>query len=130
MFLGCFPFFGLQIVMSVALASLVRGNHLLAAAGTWISNPLTSLPLYWFNYQVGSLLLGPGGGWPGPELLRSDAVWRLGWSFAARMLLGSALVGVVAAALIGLAYWVWLHRGMGRGRRMEQPGDRGAFRNW
>ena len=121
MFLGCLPFFGLQIVLSVALASLVRGNHLLAAAGTWISNPLTSVPLYWFNYQVGSLLLGPGDGWPGLDLLRSDALWSLGWSFATRLLLGSALVGAVAAALTGLAFWAWLHRGKGKDG-VGQPG--------
>jgi len=120
-FLGCLPFFGLQIVLSVALASLVRGNHLLAAAGTWISNPLTSLPLYWFNYQLGCLLLGPGGGWPGLGVFRSEAVWSLGWSFAARMLLGSTLVGAIAAALIGLAFWVWLHQGKGKGE-VGQPG--------
>jgi cellulose synthase (UDP-forming) len=46
---GCYPVFGLQIVLGIGLASLVRGNHLLAVAGTWISNPLTSLPLYWFR---------------------------------------------------------------------------------
>ena len=40
-FCGCFPFFGLQIVVSVGVASLLKGNHLLAAAGTLVSNPLT-----------------------------------------------------------------------------------------
>jgi hypothetical protein len=40
-FCGCFPFFGLQTLLGVALASVLRGNHLLAAAGTWISNALT-----------------------------------------------------------------------------------------
>ena len=40
-FCGCFPFFGLQIVLSIGVASLARGNHLLAAAGTLVSNPIT-----------------------------------------------------------------------------------------
>ena len=61
-FCGCFPFFGLQIVLSVGVATAVRGNHLLAAAGTLVSNPLTYVPLYWFNFLVGSRLLGPGQG--------------------------------------------------------------------
>ena len=43
-FMGCFPIFGLQTLLGIALASLVRGNHILAAAGTWISNPLTYIP--------------------------------------------------------------------------------------
>lgn len=63
-FTGCYPFFGLQIVLGVALAGLLRGSPILAAAGTWISNPVTSLPLYWFNYQVGCLLLGSGPAFP------------------------------------------------------------------
>ncbi len=92
-FCGCFPFFGLQTLLGIALASVVRGNHLLAAAGTWISNPFTYLPLYWFNFKLGSLLLGPGLGWPGLEVLRSEAIWQLGWSFVSRMLLGSLIVG-------------------------------------
>ena len=32
-FCGCYPFFGLRAVFSIGIASLVRGNHLLAAAG-------------------------------------------------------------------------------------------------
>ncbi|MFO0103826.1 MAG: DUF2062 domain-containing protein, partial [Cyanobium sp.] len=46
-FCGCFPFFGLQTLLGIGLASVLRGNHLLAAAGTWISNPFTYVPLYW-----------------------------------------------------------------------------------
>ncbi|MFM7733135.1 MAG: DUF2062 domain-containing protein [Cyanobium sp.] len=109
-FCGCFPFFGLQILLGVALASVVRGNHLLAAAGTWISNPLTYVPLYWFNYQLGSLLLGPGSGWPGLQALRHDRLWQLGGQLAARLLLGSTLVGVVCAVGFGWLYWHWLER--------------------
>lgn len=47
---GCFPFFGLQT--------------LLAAAGTWISHPLTYVPLYWFNDQLG--------GWAQPSSVYSS----------------------------------------------------------
>ena len=66
-FCGCYPFFGLQIFLSVGVASVVRGNHLLAAAGTLVSNPLTYLPLYWFNYLVGCRLLGPA---------KAGSTWR------------------------------------------------------
>lgn len=108
-FMGCFPFFGLQTLLGIGLASLVRGNHLLAAAGTWISNPFTYLPLYWFNYNLGCRFLGPGRGWPGAEQLR-ESVWSLGWDFASRMLLGSAVVGSVAAIVVGKGCWLWLRR--------------------
>jgi hypothetical protein len=113
--MGCFPFFGLQIVLSVAVASLVRGNHLLAAAGTWVSNPFTYVPLYWFNYRLGCVLLGPGRGWPGVEELRGGGIWELGGGFALRLLLGSTTVGLVAATVAGLACWRWLRHGRAQG---------------
>lgn len=74
-FTGCFPVFGLQIVLGVALASLVRGNHLLAAAGTLVSNPITSIPLYWVNYQLGALILGVGPAFPDLQSLASEKIW-------------------------------------------------------
>lgn len=69
-FCGCFPFFGLQTLLGIALATALRGNHLFAAAGTWISNPLTYVPLYWFNDQIGTWLLGAGQGWPSMAVVR------------------------------------------------------------
>ncbi|MGB5239780.1 MAG: DUF2062 domain-containing protein [Prochlorococcaceae cyanobacterium] len=113
-FCGCFPFFGLQTLLGVGLASLVRGNHLLAAAGTWISNPLTYVPLYWFNYQLGCWLLGPGHGWPSLDVLKGQGLWELGWSFSSRLLLGSTIVGTVASLALGFVYWRWLERQSGR----------------
>lgn len=56
-FTGFFPIFGFQIVFGVALATLLRGNKIAAAAGTWISNPLTSIPIFIFNFQIGTWLL-------------------------------------------------------------------------
>jgi uncharacterized protein (DUF2062 family) len=109
-FTGCYPFFGLQIVLGVALASLVRGNHILAAAGTWISNPFTYLPLYWFNYQVGCRLLGPGPDFPSLEQLQHAPLWDLGLALSSRLLLGSTLVGLVAALVLGGLYWLLLQR--------------------
>jgi uncharacterized protein (DUF2062 family) len=113
-FMGCFPFFGLQIVLGGALASLVRGNHILAAAGTWISNPLTYLPLYWFNYQLGCLLLGPGPVFPSLQQLQQAPLWDLGLAMSGRLMVGSTVVGVVSALLFGGGYWWLLERGHGR----------------
>lgn len=52
-FAGLFPLFGLQTIVGIALAVLVRGNKIMAAAGTWISNPITNLPIFFFNFKVG-----------------------------------------------------------------------------
>ncbi len=109
-FCGCFPFFGLQTLLGIGLASVVRGNHLLAAAGTGISNPFTYVPLYWFNFQLGSWLMGPGPAWPGLAAVQHGDLWAQGWSFAGRLLLGSTVSGGISAAVLGLGYWHWLQR--------------------
>ena len=111
-FCGCYPFFGLQIFLSVGLAAVVRGNHLLAAAGTLVSNPLTYLPLYWFNYLVGCRLLGPGRGGIHLTELNRSSLWAEGWEFSQRILLGSTIVGMVLAMASGwMAYRLFLRRG-------------------
>jgi uncharacterized protein (DUF2062 family) len=56
-FAGLFPLFGLQTLVGVALATLLKGNKLVAAAGTWISNPLTYIPILLFNFRIGRWLL-------------------------------------------------------------------------
>ena len=110
-FTGCLPFFGLQIVLGVALAAVVRGNRLLAAAGTWISNPFTTLPMCWLNYQLGVLVIGPGPAWPGLGEVSLEQMRELGWAFSSRLMLGSILMGLLAAVLSGVLCWRWLlHR--------------------
>ena len=99
-FCGCFPFFGLQTVLGVAFASLIRGNHLLAAFGTWISNPLTYAPLYWLNFSIGNTLLQGG---PDSKTLdlSSSNLLEQSWSFIFRILIGSFLVGSFMATTVG-----------------------------
>ena len=101
-FCGCFPFFGLQILFSVGLASLVRGNHLLAAAGTWVSNPFTYIPLYWFNFQMGCRLMGPLESLPDFNAMTGADLWAQGWNFSSRLLLGSVLVASLTASAVAL----------------------------
>ena len=110
-FCGCFPFFGLQIVVSVGVASLLKGNHLLAAAGTLVSNPLTYIPLYWFNYLVGDQLLGASGSADSLSAIKRSNLWLQGWDFTQRILLGSTLVGLILAIVSGLiAYKLFQRR--------------------
>ncbi|MEC8214058.1 MAG: DUF2062 domain-containing protein [Cyanobacteriota bacterium] len=115
-FCGCYPFFGLQTIFSIGIASLVRGNHLLAAAGTLISNPLTYVPLYWFNYQLGSWLLGTKTNAAVLNDLNRSNLWQQGWSFTQRLLLGSTVVGAVLALMLGVAAYVIFQR-----QKTQQP---------
>ena len=110
-FCGCYPFFGLQIFLSVGVAAVVRGNHLLAAAGTLVRNALTYLPLYRFRYLVGCQLPGPGQCGNNLSELNRSSLWAQGWEFSQRILLGSTVVGMMLALVSGwMAYRLFLRR--------------------
>ncbi len=60
-FLGlCLAFVPLpiQMLLAAVLAVRVRCNLPLAVALSWISNPLTIAPLFYFSYRVGAAVLG------------------------------------------------------------------------
>tara|TARA_B100000700_G_C14816706_1_gene747875 strand:+ start:32 stop:490 length:459 start_codon:yes stop_codon:yes gene_type:complete len=109
-FSGCFPLFGFQTILGVWLASFFRGNHLLAVTGTWISNPFTYVPLYWFNYKVGTSILGVSTNINDINLLPKDQLWQQGWSFSSRILLGSTLVGLTLSSFVGLLVFIFLNQ--------------------
>lgn len=56
-FAGCYPLIGLQFVMAIVFAFVIGGNKFTALLGTWISNPFTYVPLFFFNFQVGKFIL-------------------------------------------------------------------------
>lgn len=102
-FFGASFFWGLQIALAVLVAHLVRGNKVVAAAMTAISNPLTSLPLYSLAYLVGHLLVGGEDTIPDFATVHSiQAFLALGPHFFFTMLVGTTLVGAVGAALVYL----------------------------
>ena len=107
-FCGCFPLFGFQTLLGIALASLLRGNHFLAVSGTLISNPATYLPLYWLNYRVGSALLGQEVNLQGLSQFAWRDIWGQGWLIGSRLLLGSAVVGTLVGISIGLIVYLLL----------------------
>lgn len=99
-FTGCFPFFGMQSLLAFVLATVVRGSKVAALAGTWISNPLTSVPLYIFNYKIGKLLLGTEDTTLPPLNIESFAAFKeLGSIFAITVLTGSFVVGMIAGII-------------------------------
>ena len=107
-FSGCFPFFGFQILLGLFLARITKGNLILAAIGTWISNPFTYIPLYYLNYKVGSILLKtPTDSLSDKNLLVND-LWKQGSMFSLRLILGSSLVGLFLALISGIfVFWFY-----------------------
>ena len=108
-FAGCFPIFGFQTLVALVLAIPFQGNKLVAAAGTWISNPLTYVPIYLFNFRVGKWLLQD------PELrgvatartvFETDQNWmQLGGEMIVPLFVGCGFTGAIAAVV---AYFVGL----------------------
>ncbi|MGK7914612.1 MAG: DUF2062 domain-containing protein [Prochloraceae cyanobacterium] len=97
-FAGCFPLFGCQTIIGIVLAILFRGNKIAAAAGTWVSNPLTYVPIYAFNYQVGSLLLGKNQiSVPQVDLQSWSELLALGSTIVGIVFIGCLIVGLIAA---------------------------------
>ena len=109
-FSGCFPFFGLQSFLGLVVASLIRGNHLLAVIGTWISNPVTYVPLYWFNFKVGSLLLREERGVHAFSKLTWLKIWSEGPYFMVRLIIGSSFIGAISAIIVGISSYLLMIR--------------------
>jgi uncharacterized protein (DUF2062 family) len=110
-FAGMFPFFGLQTAIAVILAIPLRGNKLVAAAATWISNPFTYVPIFWFNYKLGQFLLRSDGPAFGDLDWQSGQILQYTSSAAITLLLGSSAAGFgvgLCAYLLGLKGFNWL----------------------
>jgi uncharacterized protein (DUF2062 family) len=116
-FVAFTPTVGVQFAISIFLATLLGMNRPASLVGIWITNPATIAPVYTFNYWVGKFI------WPGPpvgEVYRSFVdlaakllsldVWdffdqfrtviSLGREVIIPLMIGSCLVGIVAAVLV------------------------------
>ncbi len=95
-FAGSFPLLGFQSLIALALATIFQGNKVVAVASTWISNPLTYLPLFAFNYYVGCWLLQMPSVTQLPTASLNITEWMsMGMGVAAALLLGSFVVGII-----------------------------------
>ena len=109
-FSGCFPFFGLQTLMGVFLAKIFKGNTIFAALGTWISNPFTYLPLYYFNYRVGSLLLNIDTDIVDFSHMTTNQLWYQSWYLSSRLVIGSICIGLVSGIVGGFCLYFTLKK--------------------
>lgn len=84
-----------QMVTAAISAIIFRANLPLSVALVWISNPFTMPPIFYFNYLVGSWILGDDAA----ESLNFELSWE--WMMTTLgdlwlpLYLGSAVVGVV-----------------------------------
>lgn len=102
-FISITPFIGLHTVMAVMAAFTFRLNKLTTITGAWINTPITVPPVLIACYKLGAWLLG--------ETARPFNVTSLEWDylkdFAGALMLGSAVIGLMAAlAGYGFCYWL------------------------
>lgn len=99
------PFFGLHIVIALAVAFVLRGNFLAAALGTMLANPLT-FPFIWAaSWEMGHVLLSRD---PASiartidlaEIFSFKGFAQLWRPVLEPMAVGSVPLGLVTAALI------------------------------
>jgi uncharacterized protein (DUF2062 family) len=99
-----------QMLFAAIFAILFRANLPLSVALVWISNPITMPPIFYFNYLVGTWILGT----PAQEGLHFELSWQ--WMMTTLdhiwlpLYLGSAVVGLVLGGISYLLiqiYWRW-----------------------
>ena len=136
MFLGLTPTVGIQMFLVIITyyicLILFRFNCKAAIVTVYISNPLTMLPLYWFDYRVGRLFFG--GDVTKSQLaavLKYDGFsqwWSaittlfvdMGWT----MLVGSLIVGTIGGVVTyPIMRWLLTRFRSGDGSQAAPPHD-------
>jgi len=112
-YVGVSPFFGFHTIFVIGLAWIFRLNKVAIVLGTQISNPFFALPIIWVSIQLGTWLRV--GQWSRIELSQMDMStfkalywnWDTVGALFLDWLLGSVIVGIVLAALLGsVTGWV------------------------
>ena len=109
-FAGCFPFFGFQSIIGIVLATLVRGSRISAIAGTWISNPLTYLPIFFLNFKVGQWLLGVETNFNPHSTDSLESFLTLGPKLVITLVFGCFVVGAIVGIISYFASFYILKR--------------------
>jgi len=99
------PFIGLHLILTFAIAWVVRGNMIAGAiGGTVFGNPLT-YPFIWAStYQLGRLLLNQEAR-PAPARLEHDLLhksWDQLWPIVKPLTIGCVPLGLAVGALVYL----------------------------
>lgn len=97
-FVAATPFFPFHTVIALLLAILLKGSRIAAAAGVWISNPIT-LPFFYIGtYKTGAFFLGVTSPvdfsrWSFSEIL------GMGLNITQAMILGGLIIGIILSII-------------------------------
>ena len=119
------PTVGMQMVIYLLIAAVLRANKVSGIPPIWLTNPVTVVPIYYGCWRVGAWVLGTdedpergrriiehlagGAGWSWGRLLEGAFWSELGhtlWSLGAELWLGGVIVGsLLGAAAYPLTLW-------------------------
>lgn len=146
MFVAWTPTIGLQMMLTVVLATLLRANKVVGVPFAWISNPLTLVPVYYPSYLLGKWLLGShspppdfakmftvGGSWWGEVWFnRVQAWWQATMHAFWPLWVGSVITGLILAAIVYFSMYHLIvfyrehRRHHHRALRMDEPAKAAA----
>ncbi|GAA4411075.1 DUF2062 domain-containing protein [Quisquiliibacterium transsilvanicum] len=91
-----------QMVLAAVLAGAAHGHVPAAIAATWLTNPITALPIWWVALQLGSLATGVPLTLPDIDWFSVAAVWgwmkELGQPLAIGLCMAAALLSAAGYA--------------------------------
>jgi len=101
----------IQMIAALGLSLVFRGNIAVAAAATWISNPFTYGPLYYFCYLIGIAIIGQPLAADGtPIVFELANIIENIWTIGKPLLLGCFITGVISGLIsfVAVRYtWRW-----------------------
>jgi uncharacterized protein len=118
-FISCTPFYGLQTLLSLAVATVFRLNRAVTVTGAWLNLPWFAPLVYGFALRIGALVLPDLHGADVAEiaeLLRASSALSasdmldLVRNVSLALLIGTAAVGTVAGAFTYVTAFVLLRR--------------------
>ena len=118
-FISCTPFWGLQTLLSLAVATIFRLNRAVTVTGAWLNLPWFAPLVYGFALRIGAFVVPDLHGADVAEIVElvhtssvlsaADMLDLLG-SVSLALLIGTAAVGGVAGALTYVTAFVLLRR--------------------
>jgi hypothetical protein len=121
--LPCMP---VQMILTVALSTLVGANKFVGVPFVWISNPLTIFPVYWPSWRLGKWIVGSGANGfdafvkaftlSGDFVQVAQAWWTAIWQIFWPLWVGSLII----AAILAVFTYFTLYRGVVAYRQYRQ----------
>jgi uncharacterized protein (DUF2062 family) len=93
------PLVTLHMVLALVVAFVFRFNKVTTIAGVWVNNPYTMPFVFYACFRFGERILGIRVPPPSFESYTLGTLWKAALPYAAPLLLGTTIVGLVAAAL-------------------------------